>query len=61
MAMHRGETIPEPATLFDDHAGCNPGLAAQEMSAAKHLSDGDLKLAAPVPTQADQLEAWETT
>lgn len=61
LAMYRGETIPEPATLFDDHAERNPGLAAQEMSIAKHLSDYDLKLAAPVPTQPDQLEAWEAT
>ena len=37
LALFRGEDVPEPPTLFDDHAGRGPMLRAQEMEVGRHL------------------------
>lgn len=46
-ALYDGQTIPEPATLFDDYGGRGGAAQLQEMSIARHLYDlYDLKLIA---------------
>ncbi|MHC5211786.1 MAG: sulfatase family protein [Planctomycetota bacterium] len=64
-----GETIPEPATLFDDWEGRSRAAAAQEMTIAEHMDlHYDLKLpraeGEPEPQglsrmTAEQRAAWE--
>ncbi|MGJ8726244.1 MAG: sulfatase family protein [Roseibacillus sp.] len=39
-----GKPYPEPETLFDDYSGRGPGERNQDMSLAKTMHEGDLKL-----------------
>lgn len=55
-----GETIEEPATLFDDWSGRTPPSAEQEMTIANHLSEFDLKLTPPRNLTEAQLEVWNS-
>jgi arylsulfatase A-like enzyme len=61
LGLYRATPLPVPATLYDDHAGRNPGLAEQEMSVARHLSDWDLKLDEPVQKSANLQAQWQAT
>ena len=45
MDMYEGETIPEPATLFDDYTGRSRAAREQQMSIAHDLTEKDVKLA----------------
>jgi len=58
--LFKGETIPEPATLFDDYSGRGTPAHDQDMSIAKTMTKGDLKLTPP-PTRMnpEQKKAWE--
>lgn len=58
LGLYADEVLPEPATLFDDYATRAAGAADQEMSVAKHLTDYDLKLGAPIPKRVQDLAAW---
>jgi arylsulfatase A-like enzyme len=58
LALYRDETLPEPATLFDDYATRSSGAREQEMSVAEHLTDFDLKLGEPRPKSAEHLALW---
>lgn len=58
LALYADETLPEPATLFDDYATRASGAAAQEMAIARDLSEFDLKLGQPTPRRAEDLAAW---
>lgn len=50
--LYDGETIPEPATLFDDYAGRGPAAADNEMEIDRHMyMFYDLML---TPTEAEQ-------
>jgi arylsulfatase A-like enzyme len=51
-------TIPEPDTLFDDYSGRGTPARVQQMSIARHLSPGDLKLVTPGELNAEQAAAW---
>lgn len=45
LTTYDGVTIPEPATLFDDHGGNRTsGRKTQTMTVAEHLTPSDLKL-----------------
>jgi arylsulfatase A-like enzyme len=59
LTLFDGETISEPATLFDDYEGRASPAAAQEMTIARHMFDAyDLKL--PPPSGAE-LPEWQMT
>ncbi|MFO0928036.1 MAG: sulfatase-like hydrolase/transferase [Gemmataceae bacterium] len=44
LGLYRDGPIPEPPTLFDDHAGLASPARHQEMTVANHLTPFDLKL-----------------
>jgi arylsulfatase A-like enzyme len=47
LTMYQGQTIPEPATLFDDYSGRGTAARSQEMTIARHMFTAyDLKLPA---------------
>ncbi len=57
--LFRGESFPEPSTLFDDYAGRARGAAEQEMTIAHHMTALDLALVSPknlTPTQRERYE-----
>lgn len=56
--MFDGETIPEPATLFDDHSGRGTPSKTQDMSIEKTMTDFDLKLTPPRNLTKAQLKTW---
>ena len=56
--MYKDETIPEPATLFDDYSGRASPARANQMSIANHLTDEDLKLVPPKGLTPQQLETF---
>ena len=57
---HRaGETIPEPATLFDDYEGRGSAARQQEMMVARDLTPHDLKLAAQGGMTEEQRALWD--
>ena len=51
-------TIPEPANLFDDYKGRGTAAHKQDMSIAKTMNHGDLKLTPPRKLNPQQLEVW---
>ena len=57
--LYRNVKIPEPATLFDDHAGLASPARKQEMTIARHLSPRDLKLVPPPNLTPEQRKAWD--
>jgi arylsulfatase A-like enzyme len=52
-------TIPEPATLFDDHAGLASPAKRQEMTVDRHLTPRDLKLVPPGNLTPEQRKKWD--
>ncbi|MDX1925110.1 MAG: sulfatase [Pirellulaceae bacterium] len=48
----------EPATLFDDYAGRGKAELEQDMTIAKTMTPGDLKLVEPKGLTPEQLEKW---
>jgi arylsulfatase A-like enzyme len=58
LTMYDDVTIPEPDTLFDDYSGRGTPAKTQDMTIAKTMNDGDLKLVAPRNLTPEQLEAW---
>jgi arylsulfatase A-like enzyme len=57
LTVFDGESIPEPATLFDDYSGRASPASSQEMTIARHLSPRyDLKLE---PEAGDELAEWQ--
>jgi arylsulfatase A-like enzyme len=50
---------PEPATLFDDYAGRGKAEHEQDMTIAKTMTPGDLKLNAPATLTAEQKKQWD--
>jgi arylsulfatase A-like enzyme len=50
---------PEPDTLFDDYAGRGKAEREQDMTIAKTMTPGDLKLTAPGSLNAEQRKAWD--
>lgn len=58
LTLYNDVDIPEPETLFDDHAGLASPAHKQEMTVEKHLTPRDLKLVAPRNLTPKQLEAW---
>jgi arylsulfatase A-like enzyme len=57
--LYKDVTIPEPPTLFDDHAGLASPARKQEMSIERHLTDVDLKLTPPKNLTPEQRKAWD--
>jgi arylsulfatase A-like enzyme len=58
--LYRDVKIPEPATLFDDHAGLASPAKKQEMTVALHLTPRDLKLVPPPNLTPEQRKAWDS-
>ncbi len=48
----------EPATLFDDYSGRGKAELEQDMTIAKTMTPGDLKLVEPKGLTPEQLEKW---
>lgn len=59
LGLYRDGPIPEPATLFDDHAGLASPARQQEMTVAEHLRPNDLKLVPPRGLNAEQRKRWD--
>ncbi|MFO0880369.1 MAG: sulfatase-like hydrolase/transferase [Gemmataceae bacterium] len=59
LGLYRDGEIPEPATLFDDHAGLASPARKQEMTVANHLSAQDLKLTPPRNLTPEQRKVWD--
>jgi arylsulfatase A-like enzyme len=59
LALYRDVKIPEPATLFDDHAGLASPAKKQEMTIAGHLTPRDLKLTPPPGLTPEQRKTWD--
>jgi len=57
--MYDGETIPEPATLFDDYTGRGRAAKEQDMSIAKTMTPNDLKLTPMKNVTPEQKETWD--
>lgn len=58
LTLYDDVDIPEPPTLFDDHAGLASPARKQEMTVEKHLNDRDLKLVPPRNLTPEQLKLW---
>ncbi len=50
---------PEPATLFDEYKGRGKAELGQDMTIAKTMTLGDLKLVPPAGLTADQRKVWD--
>ena len=50
---------PEPDTLFDDYSGRGSPEKSQNMTIAKTMTPGDLKLKPPVNLTPEQRKAWD--
>jgi len=59
LTLYDDKDIPEPPTLFDDWSGRTSAARNQEMTVAKHLTPGDLKLNPPGNLTAEQLKKWK--
>ncbi len=55
------KTIPEPATLWDDHAGRTDALREQRQSVFADLTRSDLKLTPPADLRGQELQRWLNT
>jgi arylsulfatase A-like enzyme len=53
-----GETIPEPATLFDDYANRSSAAAHATMRVGRDMNDVDMKLKPPGNLTPEQLKRW---
>ena len=58
LTKYDGETIPEPATLFDDYAGRGQASKENAMSIEYSLTANDLKLTQPRGLTEEQLKTW---
>jgi arylsulfatase A-like enzyme len=57
---HDGDRqYPEPPTLFDDYSGRGKAEHDQDMSIAKTMTPGDLKLVPPAQLTPEQRKAWD--
>ena len=59
LTMYDGETIPEPATLFDDYTGRGRAAKEQDMSIEKTMTSNDLKLTPMKNLTPEQKETWD--
>ena len=56
--LYKGETIPEPSTLFLDHSQLGQAAQVQTLSIEKNMTELDLKLTPPKNLTPSQAEAW---
>jgi arylsulfatase A-like enzyme len=59
LTLYDDKDIPEPPTLFEDHAGHTSAARKQEMTVAEHLTPRDLKLVPPNNLTPEQRKAWD--
>jgi arylsulfatase A-like enzyme len=57
--LYADRDVPEPATLFDDWSGRASAAHTQEMTIARDLTEGDLKLFPPGNLTAGQRALWD--
>ncbi|MDZ7616447.1 MAG: sulfatase [Patescibacteria group bacterium] len=59
LGLFRGETVPEPPTLFDDYAGRGTAARQQEMTIARHMRPVfDLKIGPPAGGE-EEAKQWD--
>ncbi len=58
ISKYDGQTIPEPATLYDDYKGRSSAASKQAMTVATHLSPNDLKLVPQRGLTEQQTTYW---
>lgn len=58
--MFEDVTIPEPATLDDDHADRSDAAREATMTIDRHLTRFDLKVAPPAGLKGRELQAWQS-
>lgn len=58
ISKYDGQTIPEPATLYDDYKGRSSAASKQAMTVATHLSPNDLKLVPQRGLTEQQTKYW---
>jgi arylsulfatase A-like enzyme len=59
LGLFRGETVPEPPTLFDDYSGRGTAARDQEMTIAQHMRPVfDLKIGPPAGGE-EEAKQWE--
>lgn len=58
LRLYEDQTIPEPASLFEDYSQRGKAVRKQDMTIAKTMTEGDLKLTEPVGLNAEQLGNW---
>lgn len=59
LGLFRGETVPEPPTLFDDYAGRGAAARQQEMTIARNMRPVfDLKIGPPAGGE-EEAKQWE--
>jgi arylsulfatase A-like enzyme len=58
ISKYDGQTIPEPATLYDDYQGRSSAASKQAMTVATHLTRNDLKLVPQRGLTEQQTEYW---
>ena len=59
LGLFKGQSFPEPPTLFDDYAGRAGGAAEQEMTIARHMKGRDLALKPPESLTTEQQDRWD--
>ena len=59
LTRYDGETIPEPATLFDDYSGRGTPAKTQKMTIADDLNPNDLKLSRQRALNEAQRKPWD--
>jgi arylsulfatase A-like enzyme len=59
LTMYDDVTIPEPDNLFDDYTNRGRAAKEQDMSIAKTMTQGDLKLTAPRNLTPEQKKRWD--
>jgi arylsulfatase A-like enzyme len=57
--LYEDVTIPEPASLFESYDGRPKSVQQQDMTIAKTMNDGDVKLKAPGDLNPEQRQAWD--
>jgi len=59
LGHNQDRKYPEPDTLFDDYAGRGLAEKSQDMTIAKTMTPGDLKLNAPGQLTPEQRKVWD--
>ena len=59
LTLYDDRTIPEPESLFESYEGRPTAVKEQDMTIAKTMTEGDLKLKPPGGLTPEQRQAWD--